>query len=74
MFIVFFNCRKNISYASTCNGAGLSLGVLCGYIIPITLISESFCNKWLRVSPLPGGILTFKGKYIVLRLQAKEIT
>lgn len=59
-------CRENISYASTCNFAGLCFGTFFGYILPITLTSESFCNKWLRFSPQSGGLIELQGEFVFL--------
>lgn len=57
--LFFLICRENIKYAATCNSAGNSFGKFFGFIFPITLTSESFCNKWLRISPV--GIITLQG-------------
>lgn len=57
--------RENISYASICNCAGQTIGEILGYVLLIVLVSESFCNKWLRASPLPGGVITLQGIYVI---------
>ncbi|VVC36429.1 Major facilitator superfamily domain,Acetyl-coenzyme A transporter 1 [Cinara cedri] len=52
--------RKNVGYASTCNSAGQTAGVLIGSTVPILLTSEKFCNEYLRAIPGIGGIVTMK--------------
>ncbi|CAH1724858.1 unnamed protein product [Aphis gossypii] len=52
--------KNNVSYASTCNFIGLFLGMLIGSSSPILLSSEEFCNKYLRLTPGSGGIITIK--------------
>ncbi|XP_029343305.1 acetyl-coenzyme A transporter 1 isoform X2 [Acyrthosiphon pisum] len=55
--------RRNISYASMCNGAGQAFGIFLGYILPILLLSESFWNKWWRTTSIPGGVITLQGYF-----------
>ncbi|KAF0770586.1 acetyl-coenzyme A transporter 1-like, partial [Aphis craccivora] len=52
--------KNNVSYASTCNFVGVFLGMLIGSSSPVLLSSEQFCNKYLRITPGPRGIITIK--------------
>jgi hypothetical protein len=38
--------------------------MILGYNLLILLTSETFRNKWWRISSLPGGIVTLQGKII----------
>lgn len=49
-----------------CNATGNSLGSFLGYAVPLLLGSETFCNKWLRFNDKPGGVITIKGKPILV--------
>lgn len=62
----FILYRNNVSYASTCNGTGLGLGMFVGSIFPVLLVSEDFCNKYLRITSGTGGIMTFKSTYVAM--------
>lgn len=55
--------RKNVSYASTCNLVGFSLGIFFGSVCSILLTSEEFHRKLLWKTSGSGGIITMKSKY-----------
>ncbi|XP_060852728.1 acetyl-coenzyme A transporter 1-like [Rhopalosiphum padi] len=50
--------KNNVVYASTCNGVGAPLGIMMGSFFLVLFTSENFCNKYLRFTPVTGGILT----------------
>jgi len=52
--------RNNVGHASTCNTTGQAIGVMFGSVFPILFASEDFCNKYLRVTPVTGGLVTMK--------------
>jgi len=56
--------RNNLGYASTCNSTGLPIGMFIGSVCPILLVSEEFNNKYFRVIPTTGGLMTLKSTYI----------
>lgn len=57
--------KNNVSYASTCNFVGVFLGMLIGSSSPVLLSSEQFCNKYLRLTPGSGGIITIKNIFFL---------
>ncbi|XP_050525715.1 acetyl-coenzyme A transporter 1-like isoform X2 [Daktulosphaira vitifoliae] len=52
--------KENVGYASMCNSTGQAIGVFLGYIVPILLDSERFCNNFLRSTPSKGGVVSMK--------------
>ncbi|XP_022174752.1 acetyl-coenzyme A transporter 1-like [Myzus persicae] len=52
--------RNNVGHASTCNTSGLPIGMFIGSVCPILLVSEDFTNKYLRVMPTTGGLITLQ--------------
>lgn len=46
-----------------CNSAGQAFGIFLGFVVLIMLISETFCNKWLRSSPSSNGLITMQGTF-----------
>ncbi|CAI6365109.1 unnamed protein product [Macrosiphum euphorbiae] len=52
--------KNNVSYASTCNCIGIAIGMFIGSVCPILLSSEQFCNRYLRLTPGTGGIISIK--------------
>jgi len=54
--------RKNVGYASTCASMGQVLGIMISSVSCILLTSEDFSNKYLRIMPNVGGIMTMKSK------------
>ncbi|XP_060878681.1 acetyl-coenzyme A transporter 1-like [Metopolophium dirhodum] len=58
--------KNNVGYASTCNSTGLVLGMMMSYLFFILLTSEDFSNKYLRINPDVGGVLTMKSLFYVL--------
>lgn len=55
--------KSNISYASTCQTIGLSIGYFVSYTIFLALNSPEFCNSYLRQEPSEEGILSL-GQYM----------
>lgn len=55
--------RENVGYASMCNSSGQAIGIFLGYVFPILLNSESFCNNYLRSVPAEGGMVSMQSKY-----------
>lgn len=41
---------------------GQGIGMFLGFGIPVLLTSEEFCNKYLRIIPDTGGVVTMKSK------------
>ncbi|VVC28221.1 Major facilitator superfamily domain,Acetyl-coenzyme A transporter 1 [Cinara cedri] len=52
--------KNNVSYASTCNYVGAAAGMCIGSVCPILLASEDFCNRYLRITPGIGAIMSIK--------------
>lgn len=52
--------KNNVSYGSTCNSIGIGVGMFIGSVCPILLSSEQFCNRYLRLTPGTGGIISIK--------------
>lgn len=52
--------RKNVGYASTSNSAGLAIGMFIGSVCFTLLVSEQFSNKYFRMKPDVGGLITMK--------------
>ncbi|KAG8445266.1 hypothetical protein GDO86_010156 [Hymenochirus boettgeri] len=50
--------RENVGYASTCNSVGQTAGYFMGNVLFLALESADFCNKYLRFSPQPKGMVT----------------
>lgn len=50
--------RENVGYASTCNSVGQTAGYFMGNVLFLALESADFCNKYLRSTPLPKGMVT----------------
>lgn len=57
-----FLYRHNVGYSSTCSIVGFSLGMILGSVLPILFDSETFCNKYLRIIPATGGVITLESK------------
>lgn len=55
--------RNNVGYASTCNATGQVIGIMIGSLFSVLFTSEDFCNKYLRVTPGTGGIMTMRSKW-----------
>lgn len=56
--------RENVSWASTCNTVGQTLGYIIGFIVFLVLESPDVCNNYLRSVPVPGeGIISFSGMF-----------
>lgn len=61
--------RENLGWASICNNAGATTGVLIGNSLFLVLESGDFCNEYIR--PVFGlnshsqGLITLKGALIV---------
>lgn len=53
--------RENVGYASTCNSVGQTAGYFMGNVLFLALESADFCNKYLRSTPLPKGMVTLPG-------------
>ncbi|KAG8581028.1 hypothetical protein GDO81_007523 [Engystomops pustulosus] len=50
--------RENVGYASTCNSVGQTAGYFMGNVLFLALESADFCNKYLRSTPQPKGMVT----------------
>ncbi|KAE8604143.1 hypothetical protein XENTR_v10014589 [Xenopus tropicalis] len=50
--------RENVGYASTCNSVGQTAGYFMGNVLFLALESADFCNKYLRITPQPKGLVT----------------
>ncbi|MEE6507390.1 hypothetical protein FKM82_021086 [Ascaphus truei] len=50
--------RENVGYASTCNSVGQTAGYFMGNVLFLALESADFCNKYLRFTPQPMGMVT----------------
>ncbi|KAM4693933.1 acetyl-coenzyme A transporter 1 isoform 1-T3 [Discoglossus pictus] len=50
--------RENVGYASTCNSVGQTAGYFMGNVLFLALESADFCNKYLRFTPQPKGMVT----------------
>ncbi|XP_055952925.1 acetyl-coenzyme A transporter 1-like isoform X2 [Argiope bruennichi] len=50
--------RQNVGYASICNTVGQTAGYFLGNVVFLALESADFCNKYLRFTPQPEGIVT----------------
>lgn len=55
--------RQNVGYASVCNSVGQTAGYFLGNVVFLALESADFCNKYLRFTPQPEGIVTLSSKY-----------
>ena len=53
--------RRNVGYASTCNAVGQTAGYFLGNVVFLALESPDFCNRYLRSSPSPQGVVTLAG-------------
>lgn len=53
--------RENVGYASTCNSVGQTAGYFMGNVLFLALESKDFCNKYLRSTPQPKGLVTLPG-------------
>lgn len=60
--------KNNVGHASTCNTTGQAIGIMLGSVFPILFASEDFCNKYLRVTPISGGLVTMKSVLYVCGL------
>lgn len=56
--------RNNVGYASTCATIGQIIGGMVSAVSFILFTSEDFSNKYLRITPNVGGIVTIKSKSI----------
>ncbi|OCT78688.1 acetyl-coenzyme A transporter 1 [Xenopus laevis] len=50
--------KENVGYASTCNSVGQTAGYFMGNVLFLALESADFCNKYLRITPQPKGLVT----------------
>uniref|UniRef100_A0A8C5MRR1 Acetyl-coenzyme A transporter 1 n=1 Tax=Leptobrachium leishanense TaxID=445787 RepID=A0A8C5MRR1_9ANUR len=50
--------KQNVGYASTCNSVGQTAGYFLGNVLFLALESPDFCNKYLRFTPQPKGLVT----------------
>ncbi|XP_063297091.1 acetyl-coenzyme A transporter 1 [Pelobates fuscus] len=50
--------KHNVGYASTCNSVGQTAGYFMGNVLFLALESPNFCNKYLRFTPQPKGLVT----------------
>lgn len=60
--------RCNIGYTATCNLLGQKSGFFIGFALFTILESAEFCNKYLRSTPQPTGMLTLSGYNKIGRL------
>lgn len=52
---------QNRSFASTCQTIGLNMGFFLSFTVFLALNSAEFCNSYLRIDPLPDGVLSISG-------------
>ncbi|XP_015377304.1 PREDICTED: acetyl-coenzyme A transporter 1-like, partial [Diuraphis noxia] len=52
--------KANVGYSSVCSSSGFAIGVMLGSVVPVLLTSEDFYNKYLRITPGMGGIMTLE--------------
>ncbi|XP_053315591.1 acetyl-coenzyme A transporter 1 [Spea bombifrons] len=52
--------KENVGYASTCNSVGQTAGYFMGNVLFLALESPDFCNKYLRFTPQPTGMVTLQ--------------
>jgi len=62
-----------MGYASTCNATGLPIGMFIGSVCPILLVSEDFSNKYFRVMPTTGGLMTLQSTYIYIYIYRERL-
>ncbi|KAL3680660.1 hypothetical protein R1sor_023616 [Riccia sorocarpa] len=55
--------RKNVGHASTCQTVGMNSGYFLSFTIFLALNDVDFCNKYLRSSPSPKGILSLSNYF-----------
>lgn len=53
--------RRNVGYATVCNGIGQTLGSFFSYTLLISLESAEFCNTYLRKQPSERGVVSLSG-------------
>lgn len=53
--------RRNVGYAATSNGVGLSAGKFIGFIIFLVFESKDFCNTYIFSEPRSTGLFTLPG-------------
>jgi len=51
-----------VGYAATCGSVGQVMGATLSAISLILFTSEDFSNKYLRIMPSVGGIMTMRSK------------
>ncbi|XP_060835227.1 acetyl-coenzyme A transporter 1-like [Rhopalosiphum padi] len=66
--------KNNVGYASTCASIGQVIGIMWGSVSFILLTSEDFSNKYLRITPNAGGIVTMKTVFLVWAISYMAIT
>ncbi|CAH1724859.1 unnamed protein product [Aphis gossypii] len=52
--------KNNVGYGATCNSVGLPIGMFIASVGPILLVSEDINNKYFRVTPTTGGLMTLQ--------------
>lgn len=53
--------KKNVSYASTCNSVGQTLGYFMAYVGFLALNDEGTCNSYFRTIPKSTGMVSLSG-------------
>ncbi|KAM7539031.1 hypothetical protein Aperf_G00000058786 [Anoplocephala perfoliata] len=54
--------QENVSWDSTCNMAGQTMGYTIGFVLFLIFESPHVCNTYFRSDPLPGkGFISFSG-------------
>ncbi|XP_022174756.1 acetyl-coenzyme A transporter 1-like [Myzus persicae] len=57
--------KNNVGYASTCAAMGQIIGTMISAVSFILFTSEDFSNKYLRITPNVGGIVTVQSLFFV---------
>ncbi|XP_060833849.1 acetyl-coenzyme A transporter 1-like isoform X2 [Rhopalosiphum padi] len=66
--------KNNVGYASTCAAVGSVIGTMLSAASFILLTSEDFSNKYFRITPYAGGIVTMKSLFLVWAISFVAIT
>ncbi|XP_025193858.1 acetyl-coenzyme A transporter 1-like isoform X2 [Melanaphis sacchari] len=66
--------KNNVGYASTCASVGQIIGLILSTTSFTLLTSENFGNKYLRITPKVGGIMTMNSLFLVWAISFIAIT
>uniref|UniRef100_A0A2S2QHE6 Acetyl-coenzyme A transporter 1 n=1 Tax=Sipha flava TaxID=143950 RepID=A0A2S2QHE6_9HEMI len=57
--------KNNVGYASTCQSSGQTIGIMISSVMSVLFTSENFSNKYLRLTPSTGGIVSMRSLFFV---------